>query len=216
MPQASVLIVQGGWEGHEPQSCSRLIAEALRADGLRVEVEDSLTALEQDLRRFALVVPAWTMGTLSPAQEANLVRAVEGGVGLGGWHGGIADGFRDSLPFKLVVGGQFVAHPGGRRRYRVEPRAGHRVVKGLRGFEVTSEQYLVHTDPGITVLATSTFDGTHVPWLAGLVMPVAWVRRWGRGRVFASTLGHGLADLAEEGPLELTRRGLLWAAGTLS
>lgn len=213
MSQPRVLIVQGGWSGHEPGACAELVARELRAEGLEVRIEDDLAALDEDLTRYALIVPAWTMGTLGAERETALVRAVEGGVGLGGWHGGIADGFRDSLPFKFLVGGQFVAHPGGWRRYRVEVASDHPVVRGLEGFAFESEQYYVHLDPSVTVLATTTFDGSVLPWLAGVVMPVAWLRTWGRGRVFASTLGHGAADLAAPGALALLRRGLLWAAG---
>ncbi len=216
MPEPRALIVQGGWSGHEPGACAELVARELRTVGLEVLVEDDLAALDEDLTRFALIVPAWTKGELTEEREGALVRAVEGGVGLGGWHGGIADAFRDSLPFKLMVGGQFVAHPGGWRSYRVDVAADHPVVRGLEGFAFESEQYYVHVDPSVTVLATTTFDGSVLPWLDGVVMPVAWVRRWGAGRVFASTLGHGAADLATPEALALTRRGLAWAAGMLA
>jgi len=43
-------------------------------------------------------------------------------------------------------------------------------------------------------------------------MPVAWTKRWGLGRVYYNALGHH-ADVIDHGiPLEMIRRGMLWAA----
>ena len=47
----------------------------------------------------------------------------------------------------------------------------------------------------------------------GTVMPVVWKKYHGLGRVFYSSLGHGaqeFRDVPEQ--LELTLRGLVWAA----
>jgi type 1 glutamine amidotransferase len=44
-------------------------------------------------------------------------------------------------------------------------------------------------------------------------MPSAWTRRFGRGRVFYSSLGHSLDVLALPDALRLLTRGCLWAAG---
>jgi uncharacterized protein len=62
------------------------------------------------------------------------------------------------------------------------------------------------------VLATTTFDGATAPWIAGVVMPVVWKRRWGQGRVFFCSLGHKARDFDVPEARELVRRGLLWAA----
>ena len=43
-------------------------------------------------------------------------------------------------------------------------------------------------------------------------MPVAWKRRYGKGRVFYSSLGHAAADLDVPEALTLITRGMLWAA----
>ena len=52
------------------------------------------------------------MGTITKDQEHGLLGAVERGVGYAGWHGGMADSFRDSPGYQFMVGGQWVAHPG--------------------------------------------------------------------------------------------------------
>lgn len=209
------LIVKGGWAGHEPAECAEIFKTMLEKEGYEVVLSDTLEIfLERDLMEsLDLVVPNWTMGTLEPEQEKSLLATVRNGAGLAGWHGGMGDAFRGSADYQFMVGGQFVAHPGGIIDYEV------RVVKpedpltaGIRNFRLRSEQYYMHVDPGNEVLAVTTFSGEHCPWIEGCVMPVAWKRRYGRGRVFYSSLGHVAADFRVPEVLEITRRGMLWAS----
>lgn len=46
-------------------------------------------------------------------------------------------------------------------------------------------------------------------------MPVVWTRRFGKGRVFYTSLGHVIGDFDVPEAREILRRGLLWAAGCL-
>lgn len=72
----------------------------------------------------------------------------------------------------------------------------------------------MHVDPSNEVLATTTFSGDILPWIEGTVMPVAWKRKWGKGRVFYSSLGHVAKDFDVPEAREIVRRGLLWATRT--
>jgi type 1 glutamine amidotransferase len=209
---SDALIVWGGWDGHSPQvfagECARMLEDA----GLSVRVADTLDALTE-LDGERLIVPIWTMGTIDPEPLAGLLRAVESGVGVAGFHGGMGDAFRDATDYQFMVGGQFVSHPDGIKDYDVhivDPT--HPLTEGLSDFSVTYEQYYMHVDPSNHVLATTTFDPETAPWVAGTVMPVAWTRRWGEGRVFYSSLGHAPAELDVPEARELLRRGMLWAA----
>ncbi|MDI6102702.1 ThuA domain-containing protein [Actinoplanes sp. NEAU-A12] len=113
-----------------------------------------------------------------------------------------------------MVGGRFLCHPGGFVDHDIDIVADHPVVHGVESFRVHTEQYFCHTDPTLDVLATTTFTGDHgAPETAGAVMPVVWLRRFGLGRVFVSTLGHSPADLSLPPVATITERGLLWAAG---
>jgi len=47
------------------------------------------------------------------------------------------------------------------------------------------------------------------------VMPVVWKKMWGEGRVFYSSLGHNAEVSAQDGPLTIMTRGMLWAAKAL-
>lgn len=209
------LIIQGGWSGHYPREFAQLARDLLAANGFAVDVRDSLTPLDdaESLARNDLIVPIWTMGELSDLQERNLLAAVEAGSGLAGWHGGMGDAFRPNLMYKMMVGGQFVAHPGNFRRYEVRfTDKADPITEGLAPFEITSEQYYMHVDPSLEVLAETTFSGDDLPWLDGVVMPVAWKRRWGLGRVFYLALGHQVSEFEIPEVRALATRGLAWAS----
>ena len=106
-----------------------------------------------------------------------------------------------------MVGGQWVAHPGNDGvRYTVEiTDVPSPITEGLHDFEVRSEHYFMHVDPGNTVLAITRFGDT--------VMPVTWTKMYGKGRVFYCSLGH-VAQVFEQDPqiLTMVTRGMLWAA----
>jgi hypothetical protein len=210
----SVLMVAGGWEGHEPRLCAEIFAGVLRGDGLTVEIATALDVYldAARLQAFDVIVPIWTMGTITPEQEAGLLEAVASGVGVAGWHGGMADSFRNNPNYQFMVGGQWVAHPGGVIDYSVNIVAPEDpITRGLSDFAMHSEQYYLHVDPSNEVLATTTFSGEYVPWIAGTVMPVVWKRRWGEGRVFYCSLGHKAVDFDVPEAREIVRRGIHWA-----
>jgi hypothetical protein len=210
----SALFVWGGWDGHQPRETAHFFADRLREKGYAVEISDSLDAYldTQKLASVDLIVPVWTMGTITPDQERNLLEAAKNGVGIAGWHGGMGDSFRNNTEYQFMVGGQWVAHPGGIIDYTVniidhtDP-----ITAGLSDFKVHSEQYYLHVDPSNQVLATTTFSGDHAPWIAGCVMPVTWKRQWGKGRVFYCSVGHVLQDFDIPEVREMIVRGMLWA-----
>ncbi len=210
------LIVYGGWDGHEPEPCARRFAEWLKQRGFEVEVHPTLDALldPKVMKNLSVILPLWTMGQISGEQRKALCDAVASGVGLAGWHGGMCDAFRLDTDYQFMTGGQWVAHPGGVITYSVNDLdANDATTKNLKPFKMHSEQYYMHTDPGNTVLAWTTFDGKHgSPWIKGTRMPVVWKRMWGKGRVFYSSLGHVNKDFDVPEAFEIMKRGIQWAA----
>ncbi|MBC7349894.1 MAG: ThuA domain-containing protein [Candidatus Aminicenantes bacterium] len=211
------LIVWGGWEGHEPKKCVDIFAPWLVEQGFEVEISNTLDAyldLEK-LKKLDVIIQVYTQGTIKPEQERNLLEAVKSGVGLAGWHGGLADSFRLNTEYQFMVGGQWVAHPGGIIDYEVNivpEKKNDPIVKGLKDFKMHSEQYYMHIDPIIEVLATTTFSGKYASWIEGVVMPVVWKKYYGQGRVFYCSLGHVAADFDVPEAREIVKRGILWAA----
>jgi hypothetical protein len=209
------LIVWGGWPGHEPKQCADLFALHLQEMGFAVEVADTLDVyLDQaKMQALSLIVPIWSVGVISPEQEKGLLDAVGSGVGIAGWHGGMADSFRNNPAYQWLVGGQWVAHPDNIIEYEVNI-TNHEdpITRGIADFKVISEQYYLHVDPSNEVLATTTFHPQSAPWVDGCVMPVVWKRRWDQGRVFYSSLGHLASDFKVPEVLEIQKRGMLWAS----
>ena len=89
--KAEALIVWGGWDGHQPKQVAAIFKRILKEDNYDVEVSDTLDAFKdaKKLLELDLIVPIWTMGEIRPDQLNPLRAAVEGGVGLGGCHGGM-------------------------------------------------------------------------------------------------------------------------------
>ena len=215
----NVLMAYGGWPGHDPVETTHLFAGLLEAAGLNVTLSQTLDSFldARLMNSVDLVVPVFTMSSITREQEAGLLNVVrERGVSVGGWHGGMADAFRNNTEYQFMVGGQWVAHPGNIIDYRVNvTNRDHPITAGINDFAMHSEQYYLHTDPSNKVLATTTFSGDHAHWIDGAVMPVVWTRSYGKGKVFYSSLGHVIGDFDVPEAREIVRRGLLWAADSL-
>jgi len=202
------LLVQGGWEGHQPLAVAELLASLLREEGVATHISDTLDSFcdESLMAKVDLIVPVWTMGTITSEQLQPLLAAVHRGVGLAGCHGGLGDAFRGEPEFQYMVGGQWVAHPGNDGvTYDVDiVNPAHPLTDGMEGFSVCSEQYYMHVDPDIEVLATTTFFNR-------VRMPVAWTKTYGSGRVFYCSLGHQAHIVAMPPVSLMMRRGMVWA-----
>lgn len=212
------LIVWGGWHGHEPEEVAGILAGLLREEQFEVVISDTLDSYtdEELMAKTDLIVPIWTMGTIEKAQLKGLLTAVERGAGIAGCHGGMSDSFRNEVDYQFMVGGQWVAHPGNDGvKYTVnisDPT--HPLMVGIEDFEVVSEQYYMHVDPAITVLATTRFpvvDGPHAV-NKPVDMPVVWTKLYGKGRVFHCTLGHVANIVRMPQVLTIMKRGMVWAA----
>ncbi len=208
----SVLIVFGGWLGHQPKEVSAVLAEAMQREQFRVEMRDSLEAFADTelLGRQSVIVPIWTMdNTITKEQCGGLLSAVRNGVGIAGCHGGMCDAFRNETEYQFMTGGQWVAHPGNDGRlYTVNIIDDNAITSSLSDFDVRTEKYYMHVDPAIRVHATTTFEDYE-----DAVMPVTWTKTYGKGRVFYTSLGHQANIVAMPQTLHMLTRGIRWAAG---
>jgi uncharacterized protein len=206
--------VWGGWEGHQPAQCAAIVEKFLVEDGFVVAKENGTSIFaDPELVRYDLIIPIYSMGSITDAESKNLSAAVESGVGLAGFHGGLGDSFRANTDYHFMTGGQFVAHPGNIISYRVNiVDKSDPITAGIEDFSYESEQYYMHVDPSNHVLATTTFCGDYCSWIKGVRMPVAWKRMHGRGKVFYSSLGHLPSEFGVYEMATLFRRGMLWAA----
>ena len=214
----NALIVRGGWDGHEPEKVSLLFRDLLEEQAFTVRIADDLDVFldEAYLTELDLIIPHYTMSKISDEQAKPVMNAVAAGVGLAGIHGGMCDAFREHVGWQFMTGGQWVAHPGNdgvEHRILIKPTSSP-ITEGLPDFTVKTEHYYLHVDPAVEVLAVTRFpvvDGPHAS-NGPVDMPVAWTKRWGKGRVFYCSLGHH-ADVIEVDPARtLLARGFAWAA----
>ena len=218
MGKKKALIVYGGWDGHEPDLVAERFKGILKNEGLEVTLSQTLEAYAdmEFLKSLHLIVPIWTGGNLSGELCGNVSKAVASGVGMAGNHGGMCDSFRENTEWQFITGGNWISHPGGMIDYKVNlvKNSSSSIIEGIEDFEVFSEQYYLHVDPAVEVLATTRFPLSTYYHCSNkpIDMPVIWTKKWGHGRVFYNSLGH--TDIVfEDAPAsqELMRRGMLWA-----
>lgn len=214
-----ILFTYGGWKGHEPEKWKDYLVPWLEEEGASVETSEMLEpyADESFMAGIDLVVQVHTMSKISKEEEKGLLNAIKKGTGMTGWHGGMCDSFRQSVAYQYMTGGQWVAHPGNIIDYSVQV-IDHNdpVTAGLSSsFDVKTEQYYMHVDPNVKVLATTQFSGEHDDWIDGSIMPVVWKKMYGKGRVFFTSLGHNLSHVTEvPDALAIALRGIKWASAS--
>jgi type 1 glutamine amidotransferase len=226
MEQKKALVIYGGWDGHQPEATTALFIPFLEKNGFAVLKSNNLASYEDKelMSSLTLIVQCWTGGTIPAKALQGLHAAVDAGVGFAGWHGGIIDSFGNQTSYLFMTGGKWVAHPGNCvKSYRVKiVNPTHPIVKGIKDFELTNtEQYYILHDPGIEVLCETVFTGEYgspedrTHYKAGTVMPYAYTREYGKGRVFVAAWGHQTADFDVPEARTIVERGLLWAAKML-
>jgi type 1 glutamine amidotransferase len=229
-PDRTALIVRDGWEGHQPREATELFIPFLKANGfaIRIETSPDIYADAEYMSRVDLIVQCNTMASIEREPLAGLRAAIQAGSGMAGWHGGIADSYRNSSDYLHLIGGQFACHPGKHPdecigdmsdnyvpyRINILPSArDHPITRGLDDFDLVTEQYWVLSDHYIDVLATTTqavrdWD----PWTRPVVSPAVWTRQWGKGRIFVCTPGHRVEILENPNVRTIIERGMLWAS----
>lgn len=230
MSRRQALVVRGGWDGHMPVETTEAFIPFLRGHEFDVRVEES-TAVYADaefLEKVDLIVQINTMSTITAEELAGLRSAVLAGTGMAGWHGGIADSYRDKADYLHMIGGQFAHHAGKDPAERVGAQSdnyiphtvhitelgrSHPITQGIPDFDLVTEQYWVLSDEYNNVLATTTQEARPWdPWNRPVMSPAIWTREWGAGRIFVSTPGHRLEIVEEPHVRTIIERGLLWAA----
>ena len=209
----NVLVVWGGWEGHKPSLFASHVEKWLISQNANYQINNSLNAYDnfKELIKYDLIIQSVTQGKISKNQEANLLKAVRYGVGIAGAHGGLADSFRNNTNYQFMIGGQFVKHPGGKVKFKIN-MLDDELTEGLDDFEIFTEQYYLHYDPNIEIIANTKFNGETFPWIEDVVMPVSWKKTYGKGKVFYISIGHDPDEfMMHEDGWKLLTRGFVWA-----
>ena len=213
-----ILFTYGGWDGHEPEKFRDYLTPWLKEQGAEVILSPTIDIYtdEKLMSSIDLFIQIFTMSKITREQEKGLLTAIKNGAGMAGWHGGMGDAFRDNTEYQYMVGGQWVSHPGGVIDYTIKIlNTGDAITEGLRDFKMKTEQYYMHVDPNVNVLATTRFNADHDNWIDGCTMPVIWKKMYGKGRIFYTSMGHNLSHVmdAKEG-MTVIKRGIQWASAS--
>ena len=217
-----ILLVTGiDYPGHKWKLTAPAIKSLLEKDPrLKVRIVEDPDALgKANLKEWDVVLlhfQNWETAGPGEASRANLKRFVENGGGLisvhfacGAWHG-------EWPEFQNIVGRVWHGSGPGKPQHDAYGKflvefadKDHVITKGLADFETTDELYTCLTgDAPIHLLAHSKSKGDKK------YHPQAFVRDYGKGRVFLTTLGHDVNAWTNSPSVgELLRRASVWAAG---
>ncbi len=170
----------------------------------------------ESLGQFDGVVFLSTTGELPVPDLEAFLEWVKSGKAFIGFHAA-TDTFKSSDAYCEMIGGHFAGHPwgaGGEHAFVVhEP--GHRVVamfpERFRWKEEIYQYDLRYTPENLRVLVSLDMQGStpKEPWH----VPVAWVRDYGKGRVFSTNFGHNDATWNEPMFQKHMLEGMAWALG---
>lgn len=224
------LIVRGGWNGHQPIETTNVFIPFLEVNGFEVLVEESpkIYADHAFMANVDIIQQTNTMNTITKEEFEGLQNAIINGTGFAGWHGGIADSYRNTSDYLQMVGGQFANHPGKHPNERTGEQSdnyvahsinftelgmSHPITRDMSDFDLVTEQYWVLHDSYNNVLATTTQKvRSWDPWDREITSPAIWTRNWGKGKIFVITCGHNLEIVLNPNVRQIIERGLLWAS----
>lgn len=212
LSMSRIMILAGGWPGHNPEEMGDFL-ETLMHSGNEVSRASDLNVLRPEvLSKVDILVLVWTYGEITDEQIQALIQAVQGGMGLMAWHGSTS-AFLANRPYKFLLGGQWVDHPGGDRVAYTVTFLDDPLTKGLADIDVVTEQNYYLIDPSVKIVASTRIQSKEKPWIYDIETPVAWKREWGAGKVFYCALGHKTRDIDSPSVKELISRALRWLSG---
>jgi type 1 glutamine amidotransferase len=198
-----------------PTAMAAVRAIAARSGHYRVEFLASGAQLTPAaLRHAAAVMFLLTTGdlTMSGAEKRALVAFVRGGGGLIGFHSA-TDTFHHWAAYKDMIGAEFSyhRHPS-TERVIVTDRSTPATHALPASFQIQEEFYVFKHDPRPRVHVLAELDTGP----SGPDRPLAWCRRFGRGRVYYDALGHFGATWHNRYQRALVSGGIRWAVGLAS
>lgn len=198
-----VLIIWGGWSGHNPELTAGAIGEILEKNNYNATITSDFSILmNQELTKYDVIVPVWSCGIKGKYYLKPLLEAVKKGVGLVTFHGGI-NWFEDEEYYKMI--GALYLYDISSEEYAVSIiDKEHPIAAGINNFTIISEKYYIQVDPSNHILAMADYSGVKVP--------IAWTRNYGKGRVFYTSLAHSYEQLFSDSNRIMILNGINWCS----
>ena len=204
MPGTRALMIARSDQWHDLKTLGSMVEEWLPEVAFETS-EDNASLLALSPARHHLCLLCATMTGLPEAEEAALVRYVNGGGGLLGLHScTVVD--EERREYVELLGGRF-AHHSPYHEFAVQVTESARPVRvGVEDFTIRDELYVLDREPvGATVLATAEWEDRP--------QPMVYAKSAGQGRVCYNALGHDAAAFNHLAFRQLVVQGARWAAG---
>lgn len=201
-----ILLVQGG--GHDWKAHFQILADLLAKTGdFEVAQTEDLDDLKADRIGKYNVVLFYGSGQdfANAEQEKGLCDFVRGGGAYAGIHSA-TDSFKKSDAYWELVGGRFAGHGGGKFPVVIHDKD-HPITAPLEDFEIQDETYSHNYHKNLIMRSLIHMNRGDERQSMG------WVRPYGKGRMFYTSLGHGREAWTNPHFQRLVVRGLYWAAG---
>ena len=112
--------------------------------------------------------------------------------------------FPGSIAYQRMLGGRFLAHPKMEQELAIKViKPEHPVMHGISDFKIVDELYLLEQFPPFEILLSCSYNGFE--------HPVAWVKPYGLGRVFYTSLGHGIEQLTNVNFTKMIINAVKWS-----
>ncbi len=208
---ARILLLAGG-RAHDFRTNSELLIEHLRQGDVEGSAEwqvqyteDRDRLLAESLEEYDLVIVYVQLLRLTPGQAEGLAEFVEAGGGLVGMHStGLS--FGQNERFRELLGG-FVDRLMPYGTVQVNVNQDHPVTSAIEEFQISDEIFLTQYQDSVEILMTAEAESPDEE------AAVAWVKDYGDGRVFYTTLGHDKGAFEDPHFLRLVTNAVQWALG---
>ena len=206
-----------------PASIQALKQIAAQSGKLEVVQTEDVSLLNAAALRDFDAVMFFTTGELpiSDAQKRDLLDFVRNGKGFGGVHSA-TDTFYQWPEYGELIGGYFKSHPWTQQvTLDVEDPDSPLVAHLKPSFKILDEIYQFRQFSRDRVRVLLTLDTHSVNMGADGVnpgtqdFPLAWIRRFGAGRVFYNALGHFDSTWADPGIRQMMLQSMLWLTGQI-
>ena len=198
----------GGGDYHDDLSRAAEIRKHLEIENnYFVTYTEDYEVFAKGLSKYDVLLINTTINNLSKQQYKGILKAVKKGMPVLGIHSATAS-FRstkngDWSEFYKMIGARFDHHPK-MHKYPIKLVANNGILDtSFANYEMFEELYFyTHLNPENKILLTANYQGKE--------SPVAWVKNYGKGKVFYTALGHSLAVSKDKNFKKLLLFALEW------
>jgi uncharacterized protein len=220
--QVLVVTVTKGFRHSSIPTAEKVIGQlaeqsgAFAVDYVRNDKEMSEKMTMQNLQKYDGVIFANTTGDLPLPDKEGFLNWIKTGKAFVGMHSATDTyrGHKPLDPYVLMIGGEFQTHPSGLQSVSCKVENPHHPsCKHLpQPWKIEDEIYILNGFQRNNVsmlLSLNKYPGGEEPGY----FPIAWVKEYGRGKVFYTSLGH--AEAVWENPVYQKHilGGIKWALG---